>query len=157
MCSERPKASCDSLCCDIRLTAVVWTREVPVSGTGKEMHRLSVCRLEPEAGVLRRRLRRPRESLCASQLREARWQQSLAPLCLPAQMLLFLPAFWSLKLPFVSGHHPTGRGPPQGPHLNESTSVKTTSKTGPILRCWGSGLQHTFWRGHNSTHKSTTE
>lgn len=155
MCSEKPKASCDSLCCDIRLSAVVWTQnrrlwEVPVSGTGKETHGLSVCSWSPRPGVLRWRLRRPRESLCASQLREA--AQSLAPLRLPAQMLFSLPAFQSLKLPFVSG-----RGPPQGPHLNESTSVKATSKSGPILRCWGSGLQHKFWRGYNSTHKSTTE
>lgn len=54
MCSEKPKASCDSLCFDIRLVAGVWTQnqrlwEVPVSGTRKEMHCLTVCRLESEA------------------------------------------------------------------------------------------------------------
>lgn len=156
-CSEEPRASWGSLCVTSLYCSGLDPEPQPLRGAcqareGNAPSQSAGWSLRP--GVLRGRLRsggRACWHLSASGGGGSPWPCSAFLLggwcsaCIPGPTAAL----------FIRTPVQLDESPPQGPPLNVIPSVKATSKPGPVLRYWGSGLQHEFWRGHNSTHSTS--
>lgn len=78
------------------------------------------------------------------------WQMAIFLLCLPTKLFLYLPVSVSICLPFYKNMSHIGWRPTSMTFFKLVISVLTLSPNSPVLRYWGSGLQHVLFKGHNS-------